>query len=1419
MGDHVRALMTYAAGLAQDAANEQLLGALVECANMSMLKDSFNAVYEELVSLRLENSAFVVVSVVGQELLSAGLTQEAVQVLESAVRIDTTSLKLKQSVLSSLSSAYWRLNDRKRAAEFMLQDLAVAASLGDSAGESRAHANLGMLRLAEDDVVAALDHYRQQLLLELKVGNHKAAATVLSIVGQLYFRVGDFDNALDSYQQCLEMMPGLPIEERADPMEMAAQVEGMGDVYFAKNDYEAALDCYRRCFELARANKRPSDQAKATCAIGRTLIKEGRTEEGMLQLKDALALAKDAKDKAMEATVCGQMSAACQLREMWAQAKRWAEKELQIGLRLKDAALEGEACGHLGVFYQQAGDLHSALRLHEKHLELAQSIADNGSVMLAYRNLGLCCLASGNVDGALHYHKGELELARRSGDRCAESGAHGNLARVYGRLNNSVQQFTHLQCQWQLVKNTNNLKAQAKALTALGEFHADSADHGQAVLYLEKSLMLAQEQADIDTERNNCALLGRAHLALSQAREATRYFEQELAISKDQRNHAAMALAYKHLGDAQFKLGRYDEALDCQKYFLALAHISSDVTAKLDAMQKIGGILLQRRDVNAAVKVFSKGLKLAVACKNAKAEAQLYGQLGHCHVALRQPEKTMAFYSEELAKYNAINDARGKFDAFGHIADHYSRERRSDLALRMCANRIEVGRCAGDTALEAEGYAETGNICKLFSLFDDALKSYEEALRLLGENSTTNTLSLRLSLLVNVAECSEKLGRIADAVGACQKYLQLNAKPAEMREQVHRKLGSLFLLIGRFGDSANHFDASIELITSASFPCAPEAVVESYRGLAAARVGDGDLEEAAEALDERLRFVRQLALSREEGLALSDVGLVYRLQGHDQLAMEMIEKDVELCEQAGDTIGVVRALHTLCHLLECRMDSTRLSTVVVRLGQIADASTGTISVDSNNICNQHERSLSVALRALILTPDECREALRVILHLVEKSLQRIHCGQESVMYTSENSVRSKVGPEAAGWRETLEALGFTRSIDNGDANIHFPRSEHTAALSLGSSVFQALLGLPQTTLVALSQLAGDLSVERIVDLVRILEELATQLTTRLPHYEATLSASLYNHPGISRLFASLGFDKLLENTSQVFVKTIRVELTNKKCQLAVTAIKAMFSDLLIGYHVTDTSDSRSSPIESLTRRLGQVDVADSPMDRLGRENGLPSSALSCGKRRRGRKGAHISGYSSEGELKATKGKRGGGGGGGYFSDDDRKRGLRNEDDDEGMMSGGELLETTARVLSIDERASPISDDDIQSPFAHQRSSVLYPHCVTVTPSNFSAQYDVPSLVVSYEPNRTPLMRPPPPSYESVRRRQEELNSSALETGDESDAELLRCVASKYVRYSPAKHGAVQQQRSLQTDLFNSNQINAHTAPFINPSMI
>ena len=66
--------------------------------------------YRQLKAMKLDGSPFVIISVIGQELLAQGKYGNAVEVLESALKIGTCSLKLRGSVFSALSSAYWALN-------------------------------------------------------------------------------------------------------------------------------------------------------------------------------------------------------------------------------------------------------------------------------------------------------------------------------------------------------------------------------------------------------------------------------------------------------------------------------------------------------------------------------------------------------------------------------------------------------------------------------------------------------------------------------------------------------------------------------------------------------------------------------------------------------------------------------------------------------------------------------------------------------------------------------------------------------------------------------------------------------------------------------------------------------------------------------------------------------------------------------------------------------------------------------------------------------------------------------------------------------------------------------------------------------------------------------------------------------------
>lgn len=125
MKRYSEALAAFASGLAQDSKSCQLLSGFVETAMKSPLRASLEPIYRQLQAINFDKSPFVITSVVGQELLAAGHYSSAVVVLESSLKIGSCSLKLRGSVFSALSSAYWALNNLDKAISYMQLDLQV----------------------------------------------------------------------------------------------------------------------------------------------------------------------------------------------------------------------------------------------------------------------------------------------------------------------------------------------------------------------------------------------------------------------------------------------------------------------------------------------------------------------------------------------------------------------------------------------------------------------------------------------------------------------------------------------------------------------------------------------------------------------------------------------------------------------------------------------------------------------------------------------------------------------------------------------------------------------------------------------------------------------------------------------------------------------------------------------------------------------------------------------------------------------------------------------------------------------------------------------------------------------------------------------------------------------------------------------
>lgn len=219
--------------------------------------------------------------------------------------------------------------------------------------------------------------------------------------------------------------------------------------------------------------------------------------------------------------------------------------------------------------------------------------------------------------------------------------------------------------------------------------------------------------------------------------------------------------------------------------------------------------------------------------------------------------------------------------------------------------------------------------------------------------------------------------------------------------------------------------------------------------------------------------------------------------------------------------------------------------------------------------------LGHALCELLRTPERCRDALRVCLHLVEKSLQRIHRGQKNAMYTTQQSIENKAGP-VAGWKDLLMAVGFRfEPAANGiPSSVFFPQTDPEERLSQCSASLQALLALTPATLQALAKLVN--SAEHADDIIAVVRNILAQFpggaaagaaagagaaVGKQPELEACiempLSVHLWRVAGCHELLASVGFDLTEVGADQVILRTGK-QANRRHCQFVLQALLALF---------------------------------------------------------------------------------------------------------------------------------------------------------------------------------------------------------------------------------------------------------------------
>ncbi len=394
-------------------------------------------------------------------------------------------------------------------------------------------------------------------------------------------------------------------------------------------------------------------------------------------------------------------------------------------------------------------------------------------------------------------------------------------------------------------------------------------------------------------------LIGDEHLARGDYRQALEWYQN----SRDMLRHAARregardsllldeALTFKALGDAQYLMGRSEEAL--QSYEAALrahAPLPGDELSQADTHKAKGDVLHFLRQYGAALTEYEVALAAYRQGGAVISEGETLLAQGRLLEALDRYEEAWRCYEEALGIYRRCGSAIGVANALLVIGSSLllrgkvlSAEERFEEALKIYrAEKNEAGEAA---ALKALGNARA----KLLRL-DEAEQCYAEAL------TQFKTAGLRR----NVAETELAIGRLhlqrRNYEGAVQRCQLALIQFHEIEDR--RGAADARLTLGEAQHMKRNSDEALELFHAAfhTYRAARdrfgEAQVDSLLGEESLLLGN-----YADAL---ANFEASLNLWKEIGNPIGAVEPLYGRLGHTLALLDRRDEAVRAFELAAD---------------------------------------------------------------------------------------------------------------------------------------------------------------------------------------------------------------------------------------------------------------------------------------------------------------------------------------------------------------------------------------------------------------------------------------------------------------------------------------------------------------------------------------
>ncbi|MEH2198410.1 CHAT domain-containing protein [Nostoc sp.] len=540
------------------------------------------------------------------------------------------------NTLDRIAKLYWFRGEYPKALEYAQKALPICQALGDRDCEGAASGSLSLIYENMGEYQRAIDIRLQ--LPSLFPKSLDLPPIVFSTVGQIYGQqLGEKQKALDYNNKALAFW-----KEKENAVKQAEQLDKIAYLYFLFGEINKSFAHITQANNLDPEFKRDRNifdliylgLQSSSCSDKLASIKKPPKIEQPKNLSNQSATPD--RNAAINNNI-----------EKWKQeAQNWHRREL---LRGEDGPLES-----LAIQYTQIGEYPKAFEVYKKLLELRRIMGDKPNEAKTLTDIADILNQQGKKQEAINFLNQALDIQRQIKNRPAEAHTLATLGDVYSSLGaypESINTYNEVLSLWQNIGDRSN---EAGTLDNLGAVYRKLQDYPQALNYYQQALLVSKTTGNCRSEALSLGYISQTYLNSGDYQQAISFGNQAITLSRN---------------------------LEIDEYKLAIEAGTLNFRAQ---------VKIKQGNYSQALEDSQKARKLGRESGFREIEARAISATAEAYAALKEPEKAIQTYQEQLALYKEIGFTGEQAQSLYNIAKLQRQNNQLPAALTEIDKAIQI---------------------------------------------------------------------------------------------------------------------------------------------------------------------------------------------------------------------------------------------------------------------------------------------------------------------------------------------------------------------------------------------------------------------------------------------------------------------------------------------------------------------------------------------------------------------------------------------------------------------------------------------------------------------------------------------------------------------------------------------------------